>query len=105
MEKMEKDTLEIEAAERDLTAKKEVLRNVQKGPDDDEEDEEEEEGSESSAEEHPVILSINISTAFYPYSNQQLCQNTIKTKTKCKIKKDARKKAPQTTHSVVSVPL
>ena len=60
MEQMEKDRLEIEAAERDLTAKKEALRNAQKGPDDEEEEEEEEEegqGSESGAEEHPVSLS------------------------------------------------
>jgi hypothetical protein len=60
MEQMEKDRLEIEVAERELAAKKEALRNAQKGPDDDEqdeEDEEEEEGSESGVEEHPVSLS------------------------------------------------
>ena len=55
MEQMEKERLEIEAAERDLAARKAkvVLWNVQKGPDDDEQDEEEE-GSESGVEEHPV---------------------------------------------------
>ena len=65
IEKMEKDRLEIEAAERDLVAKKEALWNAQKGPDDDEEDEEEEEGSESSAEEHLVSLSVSIFALFY----------------------------------------
>src|ERR1700733_13388984 len=53
IEKREKDRLEIEAAERDLAAKKEVVQNLQKGPDDVEEDKEEEECSESGAEEHP----------------------------------------------------
>src|SRR6202046_2678432 len=37
-EKMEKDRLEIEAVERDLVARKEALRNSQKGPDNDEGD-------------------------------------------------------------------
>jgi hypothetical protein len=57
MEQIEKDRLEIEAAEHDLMANKEVLWNAQKGPDNDGEDEEEEEGSESCVEEHPVRLS------------------------------------------------
>src|ERR1700691_60956 len=57
IEKIEKDRLEIEAAERDLAAKKEALQNLQKGPDDVEEDKEEEERSESGAEEHLVSLS------------------------------------------------
>ena len=105
MEKMEKDRLEIEAAERDLTAKKEALRNSQKGPDDVEEDEEEEERSESGAEEHPVSLSVNIFAVFYTYSNHQICQDTSKTKTKRELEEDGRKKAPQTTHVVVSVRL
>ena len=40
---------------------------------------------------------------FYTYFNKQLCQGTGK-KTKCKLEEDAGKKAPQTTHSEVSVP-
>ena len=81
---------------------------MQKGPDDDEQDKEdegEEEGSESGAEEHPVSLSHNISTVLYTYSNQQLCQDTPKAKTKRELDEEARKKAAQTTHSMVSVPL
>ena len=105
MEKLEKDTLAIEAAERDLAAKKEALRNAQKGPENDEEDGEEEEGSESGAEEQPVSLSVNIVSNFYTYSNQQLCQDTRKTKTKRELEEEGRKKAPQTTHVMVSVPL
>ena len=104
IEKRQKDRLEIEAAERDLAAKKEALQNES---DDDKEDKEEEEGSESGAEEHPVSLSVKIFTVFYPYSNQQLCQDTSKTKAqlKHKLNKEARKKAPQTNHGMVSVPL
>ena len=104
IEKRQKDRLEIEAAERDLAAKKEALQNES---DDDEEDEEEEEGSESGAEEHPVSLSVKIFTVFYPYSNQQLCQDTSKTKAQLKreLDEEAHKKAPQTNHGVVSVPL
>lgn len=110
MEQMEKERLEIEAAERDLAARKAkvALRNVQKGPDDDEQDEEEEgeeEGSESGVEEHPVSLAHNISTISYTYSKQQLYQDTPKAKTKRELDEEARKKADQTTHSNVSVPL
>src|ERR1700683_232573 len=105
MEKMEKDRLEIEAAEHDLAAKKEALRNSQKGSNNDEEDREEEEGSESGAEEQPVSVSVNMVAILYTYSDQQLCQDTSKTKTKHKLEEEGRKKAPQNTHGVVSVPL
>ena len=104
-EKMEKDRLEIEAVERDLAARKEALRNSQKGSDNDEEDGEEEEGSESGAEEQPVSVSVNMVAILYTYSDQQFCQDTSKTKTKCELEEEGRKKAPQTTHGVVSVPL
>ena len=58
MEQMEKERLEIKAAECDLAARKAkaVLWNMQKGPDDDEQDEEEEgeeEGSESGVTRSP----------------------------------------------------
>jgi hypothetical protein len=53
LEKMEKDKQDIEIAERELAAKKEVLRNAQKGPED-----EDEGGSESAAEEHSVSPSV-----------------------------------------------
>ena len=105
MEKMEKDRLEIEAVERDLAARKEALRNSQKGSDNDEEDREEEEGSESGAEEQPVSVSVNMVAILYTYSDQQFCQDTSKTKTKRELEEEGRKKAPQTTHGVVSVPL
>src|ERR1700691_1410962 len=102
-EKMEKDRLEIEAVERDLAARKEALRNSQKGSD--KEDGEEEEGSESGAEEQPVSVSVNMVAILYTYSDQQFCQDTSKTKTKRELEEEGRKKAPQTTHGVVSVPL
>jgi hypothetical protein len=47
--------------------------------------------------------SMFIIAPFYTYFNKQLCQGTGK-KTKCKLEEDAGKKAPQTTHSEVSVP-
>ena len=102
IEKRQKDRLEIEAAERDLAAKKEALQNES---DDDKEDKEEEEGSESGAEEQPVSVSINMVAILYTYSDQQCCQDTSKTKTKRELEEEGRKKAPQTTHGVVSVPL
>ena len=104
-EKMEKDRLEIEAVERDLAARKEALWNSQKGPNNDVEDGEDEEGSKSSAEEQLVSLSVNIVSIFYTYSNHQICQDMSKTKTKRELEEDGRKKAPQTTHSMVSVRL
>ena len=78
---------------------------MQKGPDNDKEDGEDEEGSESGVEEQPVRLSINIVSIFYTYSNHQICQDTSKMKTKCELEEDGRKKAPQTTHVMVSVRL
>jgi hypothetical protein len=102
--KMEIDRQEIEAAERELEAKKEALRIAQKGPDDDDE-EEDEEGGESNADERVVSQSFNILATSYTYFNECLCQETNKKKTKRELEEEARKKAPQTTHSSVSVPL
>jgi hypothetical protein len=51
------------------------------------------------------VYPINIYTLLYAYSNQQFCQDTPKAKTKRELEEEGRKKAPQTTHAVVSVPL
>jgi len=66
---------------------------------------EDKEGSKSTAEGHSISLSLNIFTAFYTYFNKQLCQDTGKKKIRCEFKEDACKKAPQTSHSEVGVPL
>ena len=58
-----------------------------------------------SVEEQPVSVSVNMVAILYTYSDQQFCQDTSKTKTKRELEEEGRKKAPQTTHGVVSVPL
>ena len=103
---MEKGRQEIDAAERELEAKKAALRNAEKGADggedDNEEEDEEEEGSKSAPEDTAVRPFFDIFTPFYIEVNQQLYQGTSKKKTKSDLE-DARKKAPQTAHSVVSI--
>lgn len=106
LRKMEKGRQEIDAAERELEAKKAALRNAEKGADggedDNEEEDEEEEGSKSAPEDAVVRPFFDIFTPLYIEVNQQLYQGTSKKKTKSDLE-DARKKAPQTAHSVVSI--
>jgi hypothetical protein len=103
---MEKDRQEIDAAECELEAKKVALHNTEKGAngeeDDNEEEDEEEEGSKSTPEDTAVRPFFDIFTPFYIEVNKQLYQGTSKRKTKSDLE-DARKKAPQMAHSIVSI--